>query len=343
MPSPNDSTGATHAGALRSLYRPTASQDLRRVTLAELSAELLARLEAGKAYEGTEELLLGEQLSQLLDDRLDVHLNRFSAARHRDLLEPILERLRPGDLRDTTVVDLGCGSLNPFAFAFLLLMLGAGRAHTVDPEPVQSMPVALRALPRVAAWLLLEPGRVLGSYVVPVEELLGNLRGFRLPLLAAGDPAGLPADRLVHHVESVTDLSLEDGEADFVFSVSLLEHLDRIDDAIAALHRITRPGGRGVHVVDFVDHRIYSGEVESPFELLKIRSDEPLVHGSNRLRCSQLCARFEAHGFVVEHAQRWRHGRPLADDEPARFVEPFRFMDVEDLATTGARLFVRRA
>jgi len=146
---------------------------------------------------------------------------------------------------------------------------------------------------------------------------------------------------LVYKVESLYDLSLGDGEADLVSSVSLLEHLDRIEDALESLRRITKPGGIGHHIVDFSDHRIYSGEVNSPFAFLEIDSSEPLIHGSNRIRCAEMCALFEQHGFTVEEVEPCLL-EPLSDDEQRRFAAPFRSMQRDNLTMVCARIVVRR-
>jgi SAM-dependent methyltransferase len=336
-------------GSLSRLAAPVLRDDLKGLSLLDLSAELLARLRSGHDYKTSEQLLLAEQLGQLLATRLDVHLNRFSARRHRDLLSPILRRLKLTQLKGRTVVDLGCGSLNPFGFGFLLLMLGASRAYAIDQEPIQDLKIATQALAAAAGWLLLDSGRILEADRVSPEEVLSNLHGFQLPLITAGDPGGIAPGRLLHRLESVHNLSLGDGEADVVFSVSLLEHLDRVSDALQSLYRITAPGGFGVHVIDFVDHRIYSGQVKRPFEFLKIASREPLVEGSNRILCDQFRELFERHGFVCEAVDRWDYRvaglgeiAALSETERAEFVEPYRSMPRENLATTGARFFVRR-
>jgi hypothetical protein len=141
--------------------------------------------------------------------------------------------------------------------------------------------------------------------------------------------------------ESVFDLSLHDGEADLVFSVSFLEHLHRIEDVLESLRRITRVGGYGHHLIDFADHRIYSGEVTSPFEFLKERRTDEIMYGSNRLRCSQFCELFEKHGFAVERVE---NARPadLSPEEQSLFVEPYRSMPREDLTMVCARVLIRR-
>src|SRR5581483_9341559 len=105
----------------------------------------------------------------------------------------ILRRIDLARFQDATVVDLGCGSVNPLAFSFLLLMLGARRGVAIDLEPIQDVAIATKALPAAAAWLLIEPERILGRLAIAPERILANLEGFDLSKLAAGDPAGLDA------------------------------------------------------------------------------------------------------------------------------------------------------
>ena len=330
-------------GALHRFVAPLSRPDLSGVSLTALSAELLARLDSGESYRTNEEAVLGEQLRALLAARLDIHENRFAARRYADLLRPILGWTPVAALKDATIVDLGCGSLNPFAFSFLLLMLGAKRAYAIDIEPIQNSEIATRALATAAAWLLLEPQRVLDRADIAPEDVLANLRGFQLPLLAAGDPAGICVDRLQHRVESAYELSIPDGQADAVFSVSVLEHLDRPEAALEELHRITRPGGLGNHVIDFSDHRVYSGQVQSPFEFLKVKTNAPLVYASNRIRCDEFCRLFEKHGFAIEHVETGgAYTVDLSAEEHAQFEEPFRSMSRENLRKVGARIIVHR-
>jgi len=324
------------------LVEPASRRDLRTLSLLDLSTELLARLSGGATYGTSDDLLLAEQLSQELARAIDVHLNRFAPSRYRDLLTPIMAKWNLQALKGATLVDLGCGSVNPFAFSFLLLLLGAKRAYAVDLEPIQNLEIATKALASAASWLLVDPGRVLGADLVTPAEVLENLGGFSLPLLAAGNTDGISSDRLEHCSESVYELSLDDGEVDAVFSVSLLEHLDRVEDALGSLRRITRRGGIGIHVVDFVDHRVYGGQAVSPYEFLKEPSEDALVHGCNRIRCHELVTLFESHGFAVESLESWAHLPPPSEDEWAQFVEPYRSMPREGVATNGARFFVRR-
>lgn len=331
------------AGSLTPLHQPSARQDLKEVSLVDLSAELLARLSAGQTYGGY--VLLGEQLKQTLTAAVDVHENRFSPTRYRDQLHPILSRIKPGELTGGTVVDLGCGSLNPFSFSFLLLMLGAERAYAVDIEPIQDLRLATQAMAHAAGWMLLDSSQIVGPQGIAPEEVLRHLRGFRLPRLAAGQLDGLAPERLQHRVESIYDLSFSDGEVDAVFTVSVFEHLDRLDDALSSLRRVTRSGGIGHHVVDFSDHRRYAESygLNNPREFLKVQAFEPAdrMHWSNRVRCDELCAMFERHGFVVEDAQpAWIES--IGEEEQSQFVEPYRSMSRRNLEILVARILVRR-
>jgi len=331
----------TRSGNLHRLEAPKPRRDLSDLSLVDLTREVIARLRAGETYRTDADLVLGAQLQHALETALDVHGNRFSARRYYDLIRPILAVLPRSALRGATIVDLGCGSLNPFALAFLFLMLGARRAYAIDLDPVQDMEQAVKALATCASWLLIDSKRILDPDVISPEAVLENLDGFDLSRLAAGDPAGLSNDRLRYRIESIFDLSLAAGEADLISSVSLLEHLNRIDDALESLRRITRVGGYGHHLIDFADHRIYTGDVTSPFEFLKLDTPEELVHGSNRLRCTQFCDLFERHGFTVERVETARVA-DLSDAEHAQLVEPYRSMSREELNTVCARIFVRR-
>ena len=329
------------AGALNKFVAPVVRRELDGLALTDLAAELFARLSSGDSFDADKDLVLAGQLQDVLATRLDVHLNRFSRRRLYDVARPVLDVVPLQTLQGATIVDLGSGSLNPLAFGFVFLALGARRAYSIDLEPVQDAQRAIRALADAAAWLLIDGTFVVGEHAPGPEDVLRNLHGFHLPSLQAGDEAGLAAERLIHRSESIYDLQLDDGEAELVSSVSLLEHIDRIEDAMASLQRVTRRGGVGHHVVDFIDHRVYGGEAVSPFEFLKVRSRTPLVHGCNRIRCSELCALFERFGFTVERIDPSRI-EPVSADEQQTFAEPFQSMRRDDLSLLCARILVRR-
>jgi SAM-dependent methyltransferase len=316
-------------------------EELRRYSIVELTDEILVRLKEGERYSEDLDWIVGEELREAIEEAFDYHNNRYGPRRYYDLLRPILAVLPRTRLRGATLVDLGCGSIHPFAFSFLFLLLGAERAYAVDLEPILDFRRAVKALAACASWMLLDSKRILDPDSIPPREVLDNLRGFDLAKLRAGDPAGLAGDRLVFLQEDVFRLSLEEGEADVVFSNSFFEHMPRLDDLLESLRRVTKVGGYGHHLVDFSDHRVYPGLVESPFEFLKLETDEEMVNGANRLRCGQLCSRFEKHGFSVRAVETARHA-PLSPEEHASFAEPFRSMSREDLERICARILVQR-
>jgi SAM-dependent methyltransferase len=328
------------AGALNTFATPTRNLLLSPLSTLDLCHELIARIAGGNAIVRDSDLVVASQLQDLLDRSLDVHLNRFSRRRLIDTTHAVFARYPPDSFVDATVVDLGCGSLNPFSFAFLFLLLGAKRAYAVDLEPIQDPARAARALVQVAGWLLSDSRGLIGRKA-DVARASEALQAFDLKRLSNGDVAGVPADRLQYLQQDIETLTLEDGEADLVSSVSLLEHVSDIDSTLASLRRVTSRGGRGHHVVDFVDHRLYGGEVTHPLAFLTVESDDALVHGSNRLRLSQLRQAFERHGFTVERVEQCRTD-PVSEDDRRTFVEPFRSMALDDLSMTCARVFVRR-
>lgn len=333
-------TGERPAGALNAFAAAAKHPLLAWASTRDLVVELLARFDAGDVPASDADLVIASQLQDRMDDLLDVHLNRFSRRRLIDTSHEFFWHIRPPSLEGATVVDLGCGSLNPYAFGFLLLLLGAKKAYAIDLEPVQDERRAVRALIQVASWLLLDAKRLIGQPVDAVS-IVERLTAFDLERLRSGDRGGVPADRLEHRLESTSTLGLADGEADLITSVSLLEHVDDIDATLQSLRRVTAIGGRGHHVVDFVDHRLYGGEVSDPNAFLRVETRDALVHGSNRLRLGQLRDAFRRHGFEVERVEPCRTD-PITEAERSTFVEPFRSMPLDDLRITCARMFVRR-
>lgn len=333
--------GERAAGALQKFAAPRPRAKLADLTLADVTAELVARLQRGETFVRDQDIVLAGQLDDLLDGTLDVHLNRFSRRRCYDVIRPVLDVVPMAHVQDATVVDLGSGSLNPFVFSFLFLLLGAKRAYAIDVEPPQDLNRAVRSLASAASWMLTDPSRIAGHHPVEADAVWRRLQGFDLARLASGDPVGIDDQRLVDRRESIYDLSLPDGEADIISTVSLLEHLDRVDEALDVLRRVTRPGGLGHHIIDFIDHRLYGGEVDRPLAFLTIDSPDPLVYACNRLRCAQMRGLFEAHGFTIDRIEPSRTD-PVTAEDRRQFVEPFRSMALDDLSITCARFVVRR-
>ena len=108
-----------------------------------------------------EAILLGCEIDEALRSSLDVLDNRMSRRHYFDLFSNLCrwEKSIITVLNGATVVELGCGSINPFGLLFLFLMLGAQRAFAFDLDEIQSGPRAAKALADIAAMVLVDPHR----------------------------------------------------------------------------------------------------------------------------------------------------------------------------------------
>src|SRR5262249_51561539 len=152
---------------------------------------------------------------------------------------------------------------------------------------------------------------------------------------------GIDGTRLEYRQESIYSTTFADAEADVVISTSFLEHVDRVDDAIAQLARIPRSQGLRLHVIDRRDHRADGDRSIHPLDFLRVSGGDELTYGSNRLRPTAFAKRFEAHGFEV--VDFYACERIALEEETRKsFAEPYRSMSKDELETTIARIAVRR-
>jgi|GEM_PF-1603378 len=331
------------AGRLHKPLVPGRPSALRDTSLAQLTSELLARIKEGAFSLNEAAILLGSEINEALKDGLEVHNNRFSRRRYRDLFDVFytsVQSLFPV-LHGATIVDLGCGSINPYGLLFLFLLLGARRGVALDLDEIQDLPRAVRALADLSAKMLIDPQEVVRDYPITREQVLRNIASFDLARLRVGDPLGLDSTRLHYLRESVYKLSLTDGEADLVISNAFFEHLPHVEDAIVELARITRRGGLGIHIIDGSDHRRYDNRQCHPLEFLTETSTEPMLYGSNRIRPREFESLFNRHGFEVLSFIPFE-SVDVTPELRERCVEPFRSMPDEALTVPIAKLVVRR-
>lgn len=221
-----------------------------------------------------------------------------------DVVQGYLRRLAALDVtpRGRRVLELGPGpDLGP---ALVLAGLGA-ELHVADPylhrwDP-EWHPALYRALaehlsdvaPELPTTALLEAARRQGTE--------GLLRTHRLPVWRLGRAQGLP-----------------DASLDLCVSNAVLEHVADLPAGIRRLGRITKPGGLGLHQVDFRDHRDFErplehlteGGLRSRFRALRHRG----AHG-HTWRSVHYARAFEAAGFRIEAFEPNLHAEPgyLAD------------------------------
>lgn len=101
---------------------------------------------------------------------------------------------------------------------------------------------------------------------------------------------------------SIEDLADNlDNNVDFSASHAAFEHLYAINDAFDAVYRVMKPGTRGVHRVDFRDHRNFAAPLD--FLLLsnstydELSGDRKYEHG-NRVRPSAMHKILRSAGFA---------------------------------------------
>ncbi len=320
------------------------NESLESFSTSDLFAELIKRTCSDNQAESEEQAFLSHSLCANLHNFSNVHLNRYSVANLKNvyyaLVHPNIDHRLP--VKDASWVELGCGSINPWSFSFLLLALGAKQAIPIDLDPVGDSNLACLTLAEIAKSLLVNPASIIQGDCLKItpHEVVNNLYGFDLNKLSRGSVSGIPESRLSYRSESVYEMTVPKASVDVVVSSSFLEHVPDVDGAVAAIAGITKPGGYGVHVIDTIDHWAYGLSEIGPLDFLTIDSDEPLIHGCNRLRPKEFIAIFEKHGFEILFT---RYGNPvsLTDDQRSAFIPPWSSMPVEDLKPTAINIAVR--
>ncbi len=132
------------------------------------------------------------------------------------------------------------------------------------------------------------------------------------------------------------------ASVDFIWSQVVLEHVPahEFDSLLMELRRIVRDDAIGIHGVDFRDH--LGGGLNSLRFSKRTWESGPFRHSgfyTNRIRCHDMIARFEAAGFSVRvlRETRW----PQIPLPPARMALPFRNYALDDLLIAEAELLIR--
>lgn len=140
-------------------------------------------------------------------------------------------------------------------------------------------------------------------------------------------------------------IDFDDSLFDAVVSNATLEHVTDVPSLCGELGRITRPGGIGIHQVDFRDH----SSNERPLEFLTIPDSTYAVsfadgHGGrgNRVRPADLIAEFEKAGLELVRFE----PNCFADETYVKAIRPsllprYASTSLDDLRVVGGRLFVR--
>ena len=141
-----------------------------------------------------------------------------------------------------------------------------------------------------------------------LRALLGRIQQERPELYTAPITRLLEAGTFLPDVVEGLHLGIEDleevpdGAFDLVVSNAVFEHVEDVPRAYRILARITRPGGLGIHQVDFRDHRDFSRPLE--YLTMPAQAFAELfrdVHGEcgNRWRPAAMQTVIEEAGFDV--------------------------------------------
>lgn len=321
--------------------RPRQFMDLSGVDRASLLLALLERLKDGPHKPlSALELNVADALFERLQQRLDVHENRFGRRRYSDLLWVFHRQLQQPlpDYRGKTVLEIGCGAQNPLAMGLVYRMLGAARAFAVDLDPVQNPARAARGLARLLDAAMQDPHSIFAELEPGREQILDNVKDIDFAALRRGEMAGV-GPNLVYWHKSATALDLADRSVDVVITNSFLEHIEDLAAILREIARLMRPGGYSIHSIDGRDHHYYGNA--SMHELEFLRAPYPgMVRGCNRLRMHEYPALFEEHGFVVQQFLN-RAFAEVSDADRASFAQPWRGMTLEQLRVVEATLVAR--
>jgi len=166
------------------------------------------------------------------------------------------------------------------------------------------------------------------------------------PILALLEAQGFVEQAVTGQHLGIEDLfEIEADSFDIVVSNAVFEHVENVPAAIENLARITRPGGFGIHQVDFRDHRDFSRPLE--FMTLTAESFQKLfadVRGEcgNRWRPSAIAVEMDKVGFdLVEFDDNMHADADYIEDVLPRLDQDYSGLDVDSLrAISGC--FVNR-
>src|SRR5262245_20029678 len=141
-------------------------------------------------------------------------------------------------------------------------------------------------------------------------------------------------------------IDLLDSSFDAVVSNAALEHVANVPRLCAELLRVTRPGGVGIHQVDFRDHANNDRPLDflaTPDWKYSIIFSDGHGGGGNRVRPTELIAEFRKAGFELVRFE----PNCFADEAYVRDIRPtllprYASIPIEDLRVVGGRLFAEK-
>ena len=136
--------------------------------------------------------------------------------------------------------------------------------------------------------------------------------------------------------------SLPDASVDFVFSNTVLEHVDQagIHRLFTEMRRVLRPGGYMLHLIDLSDHFSHQDKTITSINFLQFSDKEFARYNTrflfqNRLRASQWQHIFASHGFEIRHCQANIDQRAIPALPMLSLDANFQNLSVHDICTSS--------
>ncbi|MCK5504174.1 MAG: class I SAM-dependent methyltransferase, partial [Thermodesulfovibrionia bacterium] len=97
--------------------------------------------------------------------------------------------------------------------------------------------------------------------------------------------------------QDAAQINIADNSLDFIYSITVLEHIPHPEAVIRNCYRMLKPGGWTFHNIDMRDHRDFN----KPLEFLRLSEEEfcSTDEASNRMRISDYNYVFEKCGFEI--------------------------------------------
>ena len=280
-----------------------------------------------------------EAMREACDRSLEKHHRGiFGTARTEQALAFYKQIESFASLENKVVMDFGCGIHECFAVAVVLWANGASHAIAVDEASIESPEYTAKFLYHWIVRCMTSPHRYLWSGVRR-EQFVSRLSALGLEKLKGGAFEHIFTVLPLIHISGKNRLdSLADGKINYVFSQSVLEHLQDPYGSLSQIHKKMAPNGIFCCAIDYRDHRHYVTGV-SPWEYLFDDGDyEPGY--LNKLRHSAMMEIVHRAGFSVISEQVVREALP--DSIYEGILPKYRDLSKEDISTTASYLVLRR-
>jgi SAM-dependent methyltransferase len=147
-----------------------------------------------------------------------------------------------------------------------------------------------------------------------------------------------------------------DETFDFIYSVSVLEHVMKPEAVVRQMRRLLKPGGHACHSVDLRDHASF----DDPLRFLRMAEGEYAGQATeNRLRASDWFRLFDAAGFRLLECEYATYDQPgglaasyswappapqawVQAQQRDSFVAPFTEKTPQDLSVLAIRILYER-